>query len=238
MPESKRSLRFYVPRLAVIKLTGVLVTATKPAAVSATRRMSDPPERQGDGLAVRGGLFRDAPYFEINVRWKFGLHSSVNFLMPEISGDSLLYAHTPSDDGTGFQTLDDHTASVAELAAEFAEAFNGEKLARSLGWAHDAGKADLRFQRYLEACARGERAPKCAHAHAGAVAVSNSIGLLALAVAGHHSGIPDLSSWKAICDAPIPKRSSTPGVTSNEGSLAPFNGSSFPHAKTSSPLKC
>lgn len=105
-------------------------------------------------------------------------------------------AHTPGP--AGWHTLDDHSRVVAEMTAEFAEPFGLGQVARCLGIGHDAGKSDPRFQAYLEACHEGRAATKCPHAHAGAVASYGFIGAFALAIAGHHAGIPDASEYSAI----------------------------------------
>ena len=61
-----------------------------------------------------------------------------------------LYAHTSGSSEEEWQTLDDHLASVANLASCFAAPFKGEEVAYQLGLLHDLGKASDEFQRLLQ----------------------------------------------------------------------------------------
>lgn len=111
-----------------------------------------------------------------------------------------LYAHSlenaPREE---WQTLEDHSRQVAELAAKFAESFNSADWARVMGLFHDAGKARHSFQAYL---ARANRLDDVTydssdHSHSGAGACWaekqwKGIGrILAYCIAGHHAGLPD-----------------------------------------------
>lgn len=84
------------------------------------------------------------------------------------------------------QTVLEHLAGTAELAEAFARPFGGERQAALAGLAHDLGKYSAAFQRRL----RG--GPKVDHATAGAFECWK-LGqpCAALAVAGHHGGLPD-----------------------------------------------
>ena len=120
---------------------------------------------------------------------------------------SQIYAHSlPGQDKSKWQTLEDHSRNVAELAAKFAAPFGSSEAARLLGLVHDMGKATKEFQDYLaesndldcndddeaESSVR-KRGPD--HSTFGAQWLDRSVKgfgrLLAYASAGHHSGIPD-----------------------------------------------
>lgn len=114
------------------------------------------------------------------------------------ASESGLWAHTPPKGSTKWHSLDEHSRAVAELAASFAAEFGCEDIARAVGLAHDAGKADPRFQKYLRDSWEGRPAAKCPHAHAGAIAAASTVTAFLLAVAGHHTGIPDQSRRSSI----------------------------------------
>ncbi|NLI01428.1 MAG: CRISPR-associated endonuclease Cas3'', partial [Chthonomonadales bacterium] len=102
------------------------------------------------------------------------------------------YAHTPPEhDRQRWHKLEDHLQAVADMAAEFGAAFGAEHICRALGASHDLGKRDPRFQAYLHMCAKGERGTSVPHAAAGAAASMSVLGPFALAILGHHTGIPD-----------------------------------------------
>lgn len=100
-----------------------------------------------------------------------------------------------------WQTLSQHASGVAYFAENFAATFDSGLWGRNLGWLHDLGKIDSRFQRKLhDAC----DIPYPGKAASGNVNHSNSgaayaetrlppgIGrTLAYIVAGHHAGLPD-----------------------------------------------
>ena len=98
----------------------------------------------------------------------------------------MYYAHI-SPDGARRQTVLDHLTGTAVLAEGFAAAFGAEAQGRTCGMAHDLGKYSAAFQRRLEG------GPPVDHSTAGAVELCG-LGMLpaALAVAGHHGGLPDL----------------------------------------------
>lgn len=119
---------------------------------------------------------------------------------------SLFYAHSlegrPPDD---WQTLLEHSSSVASAAAEFASGFNSSEWAAACAWLHDIGKADDRFQKYLLTCNGLDDSNydsaghgRVNHSSAGAAFALQHYGegpgkLLAYIIAGHHAGLPDWS---------------------------------------------
>jgi len=111
--------------------------------------------------------------------------------------DAEYYAHTPATPGGEWHKLEDHLREVARMAEEFGEAFGAGEVCKALGFAHDLGKRDARFQAYLQACARGERHTSVPHAAAGAAVAADCLGPFALAVLGHHAGLPDKSDARS-----------------------------------------
>lgn len=99
------------------------------------------------------------------------------------------YAHI-SEDGTRRESVRQHLDEVAEMAAGFAEPFGAKEEAYRAGKCHDAGKYGERFQRRI----RGEKI-EADHSTAGAQLLAQQRDLWgAMAVAGHHGGLPDLGS--------------------------------------------
>ena len=103
----------------------------------------------------------------------------------------MLYAHTIRNAGKeAWQPLSDHLNNVADLAGKFASAFDAELLARTIGLAHDVGKASDAFQRRLEG-----HSGQVDHSTAGAQLFVGRYGawgkLLAYTIAGHHGGLPN-----------------------------------------------
>lgn len=103
-----------------------------------------------------------------------------------------VYAHSRKGRPTAeWQTLQDHSSSVADLAKIFARQFKAEKWGEAVGLLHDAGKARIPFQEML----KGFRSKDATthHAKYGAKLAADAGSLpLAFAVAGHHAGLPDL----------------------------------------------
>ncbi len=98
------------------------------------------------------------------------------------------------------QSLEDHLKGVAELAGKFAEIFNAKDWAYIAGLWHDVGKYSSEFQkRLIASCDNNENSEsipgKVDHSTAGAqhsCANLNQPGkIIAYAIAGHHTGLPD-----------------------------------------------
>lgn len=113
----------------------------------------------------------------------------------------MIYAHTPNTRGE-WHTLSDHLNGTARLAEQFASVFGAGNLGRAAGKLHDVGKCGCTFSSYLETCAREDdatakaRYPHRDHKMAGAVLASRTNKrwgvLLASAILGHHSGMPNI----------------------------------------------
>lgn len=106
------------------------------------------------------------------------------------------YAHI-SEDGSRTETVQQHLMEVAEMAACFAEAFDASEEAFRVGQCHDAGKYGERFQRKI----RKEKM-QVDHSTVGAQILFRKRDLLgAMAVAGHHGGLPDLGNRMDTADS-------------------------------------
>lgn len=104
------------------------------------------------------------------------------------------YIAHKTEDGERVQTVADHLRNVGELCAGFASGFSvgldAQKLAKTAGLLHDIGKYSDDFQRRIN----GENI-KVDHSTAGAyVCFSKNLLSPSVAVAGHHGGMPDVSS--------------------------------------------
>lgn len=91
-----------------------------------------------------------------------------------------------TEDGR-IQKLVDHCKNTAELAGNFAAAFEEEEIGYRTGLLHDIGKYAEQFQAYI----RGHGSSSD-HATAGAREIGNIFS--AFCIAGHHTGLPDLGS--------------------------------------------
>lgn len=97
-----------------------------------------------------------------------------------------------SEDGKREQTILEHLEGTGRLAEQFAEVFGFGSYGYALGKLHDIGKYSFEFQKRLT-----ENGKKVDHATAGArlcweqKGPYSPYGMLAYAVAGHHSGLPD-----------------------------------------------
>ena len=94
------------------------------------------------------------------------------------------------------QALSDHLANVSNIAGWFGTAFNAEAHARRIGTLHDAGKYSLAAQRRM---ADPEHTSKVDHSTAGAKIALEQCrdGAGALAISGHHGGMPDFGGRMA-----------------------------------------
>ncbi len=141
------------------------------------------------------------------------------------------FAHTTPGPESEWELLDDHLEAVAGAAERFAAKFGAASLGRAAGLLHDLGKAKDRFQKRL-------RDPKIVEPHAGegARAAENHyfkiaprpfdarLGrLLAFAIAGHHSGLPN-GSMHASGMRPLNERLSDAAVVSPRGPLPTLDG--------------
>ncbi len=94
-----------------------------------------------------------------------------------------------------WQTVEDHSRGVANVAKEFASRFDAGSWGYVTGLLHDLGKYKKEFQEKL----RGKKT-RVDHATTGAVWAMNNIKpqafakIVAYCIAGHHTGIPDGSS--------------------------------------------
>lgn len=100
------------------------------------------------------------------------------------------YGHSlPGHSRSRWQPLRTHLTSVAEQARNFARPFKAGDWAYLAGLWHDLGKFTHAFQRRLDG------GPRVDHSSAGAQHAVNKLGdvgkVLAYAIAGHHSGLPD-----------------------------------------------
>lgn len=100
-----------------------------------------------------------------------------------------------ADDGR-VQTVSEHLHGTGELAAGFAAPFGASDEARAAGLLHDIGKYSAAFQQRI----RGS-AVSVDHSTAGAQEARNRRDLpAALAIAGHHGGIPDCGNLNDAAD--------------------------------------
>jgi len=112
------------------------------------------------------------------------------------------YAHSdfyfpgklPDEDDCHWQTLHEHLYGVEKLAKAFAEAARGDDIfieaARRAGLLHDIGKYSDAFQQLLYGAADGRPRARVEHSgHGAAIAFNAKAYDIALAVAGHHSGL-------------------------------------------------
>lgn len=135
---------------------------------------------------------------------------------PELQKTIRYLAHSPNDEGAGVpETLHDHLRAVADRAAGFAAAFGAQEQAHAAGLLHDLGKYADQFQRRLS----DPHEPGRDHWTAGAVSFASTgrrLGVApAIAVCGHHAGLPavpaDGHAWfKAIADRVLGDRGKPP----------------------------
>jgi CRISPR-associated endonuclease/helicase Cas3 len=107
------------------------------------------------------------------------------------------YAHSDERRApTEWHRLNDHLNTVAALASQFAGAFESEEWGKLAGLWHDIGKYQEAFQRHIAGDAH-----RVDHAVVGGLLATfkhPELGLLlAFAIAGHHGGLPNLTSSDA-----------------------------------------
>ncbi len=104
------------------------------------------------------------------------------------------------EDGT-FQPLKEHIENVGERAAQFAAAFDAAEHGREAGLLHDIGKYSSKGQKRQR---DPEHTAKVDHSSAGAQeAFRRKDPMAALAVAGHHGGLPDMGGKSAADDGTL-----------------------------------
>ena len=109
--------------------------------------------------------------------------------------------HSENAAGLGIaELLRDHIQYVTDRAAGFSSAFGAAEQARIAGLLHDLGKYDDQFQRRV----RGEGAGRD-HATIGAMVAllqyKRAAILPALAICGHHVGLPDFEpNWRRLAE--------------------------------------
>lgn len=114
--------------------------------------------------------------------------------------DKEFYAHSlegrPTEE---WQPLDEHLASVAELAKKFAGEFGAREWGYLAGLWHDLGKYSEEFQRRLEGGKRVDHATAGAKHALKNLSDKNRARILSYVIAGHHSGLPDGKSNDDSC---------------------------------------
>jgi CRISPR-associated endonuclease/helicase Cas3 len=113
-------------------------------------------------------------------------------------------AHTPNAQGE-WHSLAAHLESVGRLAGAFGEPLGLGVLARAAGLYHDLGKYTPEFQQYLRDCeaakVAGRQPPKpgtAPHKQHGAAHTASLASHLALAILGHHGGLPTWAEAAAV----------------------------------------
>lgn len=109
------------------------------------------------------------------------------------------FAHTTAGPETEWELLDKHLEAVAIEAEHLARKFGAGRLGRAAGLLHDLGKSKERFQKRLRNskivephAGEGARAAEAHYSRSGRKSFDAPIGrLLAFAIAGHHSGLPN-----------------------------------------------
>ena len=89
------------------------------------------------------------------------------------------------------QTIYEHNSNVAKLASEFAKEFGAENKGYLAGIFHDIGKYSQDFQKHITYNDNSS----VDHSTAGAIETAKlDLYDVAMAIAGHHTGIPELGT--------------------------------------------
>lgn len=128
------------------------------------------------------------------------------------AADRTAYAHSREPhDPRPWEPLDEHLARVADLAAQFASAFDSAEWGRLAGLWHDLGKYRPEFQRRI----RGEQL-QAPHAGVGAaLAYQCQAPPIAFAIAGHHAGLANHVEQHGTSQTPLRRK-----VTDEQATLA------------------
>ena len=108
------------------------------------------------------------------------------------------FAHSRTDTTQGWEPLEEHLETVASRAETFAAAFESCSWGRLAGLWHDLGKYRADFQRKI----RGERL-QATHAGVGAALAYPAAPPLAFAIAGHHTGMANLTTQADSTQSPL-----------------------------------
>ncbi|MGN0478652.1 MAG: CRISPR-associated helicase Cas3' [Hominenteromicrobium sp.] len=100
------------------------------------------------------------------------------------------YLAHKSEDGQRVQTIEEHLSGTASRCAAFAQAFGAGEEGRYAGSIHDLGKCSAEFQKRLN----GDPHRPDHSTYGACVAFNRGRLPTALAVAGHHGGLPDLGN--------------------------------------------
>ena len=133
-----------------------------------------------------------------------------------------------------FQSNEEHSTGVAELAAKFAGEFGLGDLARIMGLLHDLGKQSSAFQQYIRReSGYMPQLPSVAehsHAYAGAVMARKNYQaistLIANAIAGHHRGLYNAYELETLLKRDLPKE-----INEESIDLPPMPGCGLPELK-------
>lgn len=132
-----------------------------------------------------------------------------------------------------FETIFEHVDAVTRRASRYAEAFGAQEQARAAGLLHDLGKYSPQFQLRL----KDSREPGRDHWTLGAWALlgqrKTSAIMPALAILGHHAGLPSLDSLTSLNQRlsrvlnDEPQRFTTSSVQEHQAAMKQFLADGF-----------
>lgn len=131
-------------------------------------------------------------YFEFMK--EYGVQVEKSYVRGKMTSD--LFAHTPPLGSKSWHLLEDHLRSVADITGKMGSKWNAHDLCWVMGYLHDIGKVNPKFQKYLLAAHDGIKLPKQPHAASGAKSALDILGPFSMAILGHHRGLPDRSDFK------------------------------------------